>query len=200
MNTPGFLSIEKGRARRNSAAIDGYLSVTAVGVLAGIVVAYARTPVHLPGHKAMLWMVPVLAARLVTRTTAGASVGALATAITTVSLGGRIAGGAAMMPLIIAAGMILDLAVGIAERYRQVLFPGLLLLILAGGIGNLICFSKRVLEPVGSMTAGGNIREMLTVAGWHLFFGLLAGFVGGGAGYWLRGYRWADAFRSTPRK
>src|SRR5580700_5676750 len=107
MNTLGYLSIERNRGPWSRAVSDGYLSAIAIGILAGIVVAFARTPIHLPGHKAILWMAPILATRLVTRSRAGASVGAFSTAITTLSLGGRIAGGIAMMPLVVLAGVVL---------------------------------------------------------------------------------------------
>ena len=182
MNVPGSLSTEKNRAPWNSALLDAYLSVIAVGILAGIVVAYARTPLHLPGHKAIFWIAPVLAMRLVTRAPAGASAGALATALTALSLGGRIAGGFVMAPLILLAGLILDLAVQLTERRNLTGWKWLLVLASAGLAGNLICFIKRLLDPLGAFFSTGNIDDLLLAGALHATFGLMAGLIGAFAG------------------
>ncbi len=64
---PGFLSIERKSIRWSKAGSDAYLTSLAVGLFAGLVVTYARTPIHMPGHKVLFWMVPVsLACRLAT--------------------------------------------------------------------------------------------------------------------------------------
>src|SRR5580704_7417620 len=118
MNTFGSLSIERKRDHWSKAVSEGYLAVVAVGILAGIAVAFARTPIHMPGHKAIFWMAPILATRLATRSRAGGSLGAFSTAITALSLGGRIAGGIAMMPLVVVAGVVLDAAVQFGERRK----------------------------------------------------------------------------------
>src|ERR1700722_4560754 len=116
MTTPGSPLIAKKLARSNRADLDRYLFIVAVGILSGIAVTYARTPMHLPGHKALWWMAPILATRLLTRRRAGGSGGAIAAAVSTILLGGRIAGGTAYTPLIILAGGVLDLAVRFIER------------------------------------------------------------------------------------
>ncbi len=193
MNAPGSLSTEKNRALWNSAALDEYLAVVAVGILAGIAVAYARTPLHLPGHKALFWMAPVLAARLVTHARAGASAGALATALTTLSLGGRISGGFMMAPLIILAGLVLDMAVQFAEHRKLAGWKWLLVLASAGLAGNLICFIKRLLDPVGAFFSTGNIDDLLLAAGLHATFGFIAGLIGAAAGYALLKFRQSRA-------
>jgi hypothetical protein len=189
MNVHGSLSIGKDRVHWSKALSDGYLSVVAMGILAGIVTTFARTPIHLPGHKAIWWMAPILATRLLTRTPAGASLGAFTTAITTLLLGGRIAGGIAMMPLVIVAGVVLDGAVQIGERRISTLWQRVLLLASAGAVGNLICFVKRLFDPIGAFFSVGNFNDMLTAAGSHAFFGFLAGLVGATAGYALLRFR-----------
>jgi hypothetical protein len=189
MNAPGSLSTEKNRAPWNSAVLNDYLAVIAVGILAGIAVAYARTPLHLPGHKALFWIAPVLAARLVTRARAGASAGALATALTTLFLGGRIAGGFEMAPLIVLAGLLLDLAVQYTERRTFAGWKWLLVLASAGLAGNLICFIKRLLDPVGAFFSTGNIDDLLLAAALHATFGFIAGLIGAVAAHALLKFR-----------
>jgi hypothetical protein len=194
MNMPGSLSTERNRAPWNSAVFDQYLSVVAVGILAGIVVACARTPLHLPGHKAIFWIAPVLAARLITRARAGASAGALATALTTLSLGGRIAGGFVMAPLIILAGLVLDMAVQFTERHKLAGWKWLLVLASAALAANLICFIKRLFDPMGAFFSAGNIDDLFLAGALHAAFGLIAGLIGAVAGRALL------KFRSSPLK
>jgi hypothetical protein len=182
MNTPGYLSIEKNRVPWNRAVADGYISVLALGILSGILVAYARTPIHLPGHKALWWIAPVLASRLATRTRAGASAGALAVALTTLSLGGRIGGGIAELPLVVLAGILLDLSVHAVQRRNFPRWQCLLLLALAGLAANLLCFVKRLFDPAGAIFSTGNLDDLLTAAGSYSIFGFLAGLLGAGAG------------------
>jgi hypothetical protein len=189
MNTFGSLSIERKRYPWSRAAAEGYLAVVAVGILAGIAVAFARTPIHMPGHKAIFWMAPILAAGLVTRARAGASVGAFSTAVTTLSLGGRIAGGIAMMPLVVVAGVVLDGAVQFGERRKLKRWQQVLMLALAGAVGNLICFVKRLFDPMGAFFSVGNFNDMLIGAGSHALFGFLAGLLGATAGYALLRFR-----------
>jgi hypothetical protein len=185
MNAHGSLSIENDRAHWSKAFSDGYPSVVAIGILSGIAAAFARTPIHLPGHKAIFWMAPVLATRLLTRTGAGASVGALTAALTALSLGGRIAGGIAMMPLVILAGFVLDAGVQIGRRYKFGRWAQMILLASAGAIGNLICFVKRLSDPIGAFFSTGNLKDMLAAAGSHLLFGFLAGVLGAAAAFAL---------------
>jgi hypothetical protein len=189
MNMLGSLSIERNRVHWSRSLSDGYLSVIAIGILTGIVVAYARTPMHWPGHKAILWMAPVLAARLVTRTGAGASVGSLATALTTLSIGGRIAGGIVMMPLIILAGVVLDMGVQFCERRKFSVWKCVLFLAFAALAGNLICFIKRLFDPMGAFFSAGNIEDLFIAGGLHALFGFLAGLLGATAGYALLNLR-----------
>jgi hypothetical protein len=182
MNMHGSLSIERKPVRWSKAHSDGYLSVIAVGILSGTLVAFARTPIHLPGHKVLLWMAPVLATRLMTRRGAGASVGALATAMTTLALGGRLAGGVASWPLVILAGGVIDLGANFCERRDISLWRQVLVLTGACMVGSLICFLKRLFDPVGAFFSAGNIEDLLTAAGSYALFGFLAGMLGAMAG------------------
>jgi hypothetical protein len=179
----GYLSIEKRAVRWSRADANAYLAIAAIGVLAGVAVAFARTPLQMPGHKVLYWMIPVLAARLRTGARAGATAGALSAAATTLSLGGRIGGGGViMMPMVVLAGVILDWAVESNERENPPLWRCLLFLSLAGAAANLACFVKRIFEPSGAVFSVGNLEDMLYVAGSYAFFGFVAGLLGALAG------------------
>ncbi len=175
---PGSLSIEKEAGLWSKSNLDSCLLMVCVGALSGIAVACLRTPLHLPGHKALFWMVPVITARLSTRARSGASIGALATVVCTVGLGGRLAGGPTMMPLVVAAGVVIDVAVVYLENHNARFFRRLWIMAVAAAIGNLICFAKRTFEPMGGYFSSGNVTDMLTVAAYHAFFGLLSGMSG----------------------
>jgi hypothetical protein len=179
----GSLSIEKRIVPWSRADRDGYVVMGAIGVLAGIAVAYGRMPLQMPGHKVLFWMIPVLTSRLLTRVRAGASVGAFTTSITTLSLGGRIAGGAIMVPMILFAGIILDGAVHIVEERRSRLWLMLLFLALAGTVGNLLCLIKRLFDPTGPVFSTANLTDLLLAVGSYAFFGFLAGLCGAAIGY-----------------
>jgi len=153
--------------------------MAAVGVLAGIAVAYARTPLQMPGHKVLWWMIPVLASRILNPVRAGATTGAFATAIITLSLGGRIAGGMIMTPLIIVAGIVLDLAANFNERHNLSVWRRLLFFALAGAAGNLLCFIKRLFDPMGAFFSAANQLDLLRAAGSYAIFGFFAGLLGG---------------------
>ena len=173
----GFLSIEKKNVQWSKAEGEAYLTMAAVGIIAGIVVAYAQTPLHWPGHKAVFWLAPVLASRILTRARAGATVGASATITTTLLLGGRLAGGVAMMPLVILGGFLLDLAV-IQSHRLHVSVAKVALLLAAATAANLICLIKRLFEPVGSYFSAANLHDLFNSAASYALFGFLAGLLG----------------------
>lgn len=176
--TPGFLSIKKEAGPWSKTQVEAYLAIAAVGVLAGILVTYARTPLHLPGHKALFWIPPVLAARLLSRRAVGASIGTLATILTTLALGGRLAGGAAAMPLVLLAGLVLDLAASAAQGQPELKWRTILLLSAAATAANLICCVKRVWEPTGPFLSATNLEDLLWTAASYTFFGFVAGAIG----------------------
>ena len=185
----GSLSIRREAVLWSRAQADGYLTIAAVGLLAGMVVAYARMPLHLPGHKALWWIPPVLAARLLTRRQAGASVGASATIATTLSLGGHLAGGVIAVPLVMLAGVTLDMAAMAAERRPAAKWRVLPLLSSGGAAANLVCFAKRLFEPAGPFSSTSNVQDLLWAAVSYASFGVLAGTLGAAMAYAILTFR-----------
>jgi hypothetical protein len=164
---------------------DGYAWIVAVAILSGIAVTYARMPLHLPGHKVLFWMAPLLATRLLTRTAAGSSVGAIVVLATTLSLGGRIAGGPFFAPLIVPAAALLDLTVAMCQRRNYPLWRRAVLLSIAGMLGNLCCSIKQILEVSAIAPSPGQLSDMLVAVGSYALFGLIAGTLGGAVGFGL---------------
>jgi hypothetical protein len=185
----GSPSIEKEAVRWSKADTEAYLAIVAVGMLTGIVVAYGRMPLHLPGHKVLWWMPAVLATRLLNRARAGATIGALATVITTLSLGGRLAGGVVMMPMVVVAGVILDAAIRFIDGHQISRWRAVFLLATAASAGNLVCFVKRIFEPAGAFFSVVNLTDLLTAASLYALFGFLAGLLGAVVGYGISGLR-----------
>jgi hypothetical protein len=173
----GYQSTEKQSIPWSKAQAEAYLAMAAVGAIAGVVVAFAQTPLHWPGHKILFWLTPVLASRLVFKARAGASVGSSATVATTLLLGGRLAGGFAMMPLVILGGIVLDLAVLQSQRVQSSPAKLLLLVSAATAVG-LMCFIKRFFEPVGGFFSAGNLNDLAFAGLSWAFFGFLAGLLG----------------------
>jgi hypothetical protein len=94
-----------------------------------------------------------------------------------------------MAPLIILAGAVLDMGVQFAERRRFAWWKGVLFLAAAAMAGNLICFVKRLIDPMGAFFSAGNIDDLLFAGGLHAIFGLVAGLIGALAGYALLKFR-----------
>jgi hypothetical protein len=186
---PGSLLVERKFTRWSRADSDAYLTSLAIGLLAGIAVTYLRTPLHLPGHKVLLWMVPALACRMKTQARAGAATSALGTVAATILLDGQLGGGFVMMPLVVVAGLTLDIAARAVERRGRsahgvwnATWSALTIFALAGMAGNLICFIKRLFDPAGPELSAGGIHELIAAAGSYAFFGFLAGALGGACG------------------
>ncbi|HZL37443.1 MAG TPA: hypothetical protein VFC78_19150 [Tepidisphaeraceae bacterium] len=156
--------------------------MAALGVLAGIAVAYARMPLHLPGHKVMSWMPVLLAGRLLTGARAGAATGTLLTILTTLALGGRLAGGVLLLPMVILAGVLLDCAAVFIERRKVPPWRALFFLALAGAAGNLACFVKRLAGPDGAIFSNAGAHALIAAAGSYALFGFLAGLSGAAVG------------------
>lgn len=188
--THGSLLIKKPSIRWSRTAVDGYLTMASIGMLSGVAVTYFRTPLHLPGHKVVLWMVPIVASRLLTRARAGTCVGVAALVVTTLLLGGQPGGGAVMMPLVFVAGITLDIAAGMIERHRLSARSALPLLALAGIAGNLICFLKRLFDPTGPVLSAGSTGALMQAALSFAFFGLLAGTCAGVVAWAMTKWPW----------
>ena len=179
----GYLLTVKNLVRWNSISNSHQMRMlvvsSAVGVMAGLGLTYVKLNLGLPGHKALFWMTPVLVARLLGRCRAGTTAGALAAAFTTFSLGGHLAGGIIGVPLVGAAGIILDAVIGWMEnkkiRYGFFMFA---LVSLSAMAANLTLLSKRMINVVGRTPHSlfgptGFWYDLLCYA----CFGLLAGLV-----------------------
>ena len=165
---PGSLSIAKNPTRWTRTDADAYLTCIAVGILAGIAAAFIRTPLHLPGHKALFWITPALAFRLRTRARLGATLSSTATILTTCLLGGNLGGGWSLLPLISLAGLLLDLSANFAEQKHLSLKLALHLFAAAGLLANTLVFLKHLTDP---HTTPLSLETMWLS---HALFGLLA--------------------------
>ena len=177
----GFLSTEKKASLRDivhSHQFKMLLLSISVGVLAGLFISVVRLHLGLPGHKAFLWMTPVLITRLRGGCKIGTTAGGLFAALTTYSMGANLAGGLIGMPLIVFAGMILDWAVNGLEKNNVPVAGVILVLGLAGVVANFICLAKRMILPTGL-----NPHVFFGVSGFwfkllsYAFFGFLSGVV-----------------------
>ena len=175
----GYLSTERKAGLWNSLAGAGELRMLvacgAVGVLSGLLAGHVRLHLGLSGHKALLWMTPVIFARLVSRSRAGTTVGAFAAAATALGVGGHIAGGFWGLPLVVLAGAVVDVVIGCIERVQLPCLLAIPIIAVAASAANLLCFVKRLLMPPG-------VGHAINAAWWHkpvsyAFFGLLAGLI-----------------------
>jgi hypothetical protein len=187
----GFLWIEKSGTRSLNPAVRQQVRMLiasiSVGVIAGVFVAYVKLGLGLSGHKALFWMTPVLLARLLGKCKAGTTAGALAAAFTCYSLpgGGHMGGGLIGLPLIGVVGIVFDAVIGFAERHQLSRVSLIPLIGFTALLGNLIMFSKRLLNPPGASHAFLGIYYGFW---FYLFsyalFGLLAGTIAA-VGAWL---------------
>lgn len=178
----GYLSIEKNPGRwskfANTLQLKALLTNASVAILAGLFMAHIRLNLGLPGHKALFWLLPVIAARLLKPHVAGATVGACTAAVTSMAFGGHLAGGFIFIPLVALAGGLIDVVILWSSRVN--LSPWLLIPILgAGGLAaNLICAIKRMLVPQINyphfLGLTGITAQLISYA----TFGLLAGLIG----------------------
>ena len=178
----GSLWIEKRAVLRSSLVEGGQFRMlaasVAVGVIAGLLVAHVRLNLGLPGHKALLWLPPILAARLLGRCRIGAAVGSAATGCTTFALGGNLAGGPLGLPLLVIAGIFLDLVIGALESRKTPVWLVVPTVAIAAMFANLICLGKRLLLP-----AGFGAHLLFNASGFwfrlcaYALFGLAAGLI-----------------------
>jgi len=159
-----------------------HAAAVAVGIIAGVLATYGKLHLGLPGHKALFWMIPLVATRLICGCRLGASFGAAGAAGTTMLLGGHLAGGPAMAFLIVLAGGLLDGAVAMAESRRLSPWSALPLLGLAGLLGNLLCMGKRLANPTGEYQVFLGLQGFLAVVASYALFGLAGGLIGGALG------------------
>lgn len=177
----GFQSIAKKNSTQtilHSHQFKMLLASISVGVISGIIIAWVKLNLGMPGHKAFLWMTPVLIARLRGGCKIGTAAGGLSAALTTYCLGANLAGGLIGMPLIVLAGVILDCTVNFLEKNKSSFVVTLLALALAGAVANLVCLAKRMILPTGInphffLGASGPWIKLFSYA----FFGLISGIV-----------------------
>ena len=148
------------------------------GVISGLFIAMVRLNLGMPGHKAFLWMTPVLIARLRSGCKVGTTAGGLFAALTTYSLGANLAGGVIGMPLIVIAGVILDWVVNFIEKNKVSGLAMIFMLASAGLVANLVCLAKRLILPTGyNPHYIFGVSEFWFRLSSYAFFGLLAGVV-----------------------
>jgi hypothetical protein len=194
----GSLWIENTRGRDGAGAladsVGAFLAVCAIGVLAGVAGAHLRLHLGLAGHKAVLLMAPVVAARFVFRSMAGATGGMAAAALASMAAGGQVTAESTHLPFAAAAGCALDAAIGLAER-RQLAAPWVLALAGAAGLAaNLVLLAERLLTPLLQSHAFLGVSGLGGRALSYALFGLLAGLTGAGIGQVIRRRR-AGAMR-----
>jgi hypothetical protein len=175
----------KRRGAWSRANLDSYLIAASLGILAGMAVSFLNTPLHLPGHKVLFWMVPAVAHRFRSRSKGAATTTVTAAQAIALLLGGSLAGGALMAPLVILAGFVLDIVAHYIEQHWVPLRTALAFLALAGMSGNLLCFMKRLANPMGPFLSAANGLDLMKAAGSHVLFGALAAVLGGSVGLWL---------------
>jgi len=182
--------IENTRTRDTAVSaaesVGAFLAVCAIGAMAGLAGAHLRLHLGLPGHKAVLVMAPVIAARFVFRSAAGASGGMLAAALASLAIHGEVITASTHLPFAVVAGGVLDAAIGFAQRRRLAARWAIGLAGLAGLAGNLVLLAERLLAPLFQS------HEFLGISGLqarpfsYALFGLLAGLAGASLGEVIR--------------
>ncbi|HUW58665.1 MAG TPA: hypothetical protein VMZ92_18660 [Planctomycetota bacterium] len=172
----------------------------AVGVLAGLAAAHVRLGLGLPGHKLLLWMTPIVAARLLSRHPLGGTAGACAAGCTSLAFGGNLAGGILLLPLVGVAGAVLDGAAAFAEHRRLSRWLLVPLLGLGGTTAGAVCALKRLLTVTFNRHVMFGFGDVTTRLMSYALFGLIAGTVGAGLALCLlAGRRHGDTPKGKPR-
>jgi hypothetical protein len=178
----GYLWIEKKLTLTETVlgpeGVRGLAVSLSVGVFAGCLAAYLRLHLGLPGHKALLWMTPVITARLLGRCRAGTTAGALTAAFVSLGMGGNLAGGLPGLPLVGLAGALIDAAIVQLEKRETGALTTIVVVAFSAMAANLICCAKRLLVPVGVTPHDflGGVSVLARPLTYGLF-GFLAGLV-----------------------
>jgi len=182
----GYLSIEKRTSLADMVlgpdGVRGMAISFGAGLIAGCLAASLRFHLGLPGHKALLWMTPVIAARLLGRCRIGTTAGALTAAFISIGLGGNLAGGLPGLPLVGAAGALIDASIVPLEKHKASALTTIVVVAFSAMLANLICCAKRLLVPAGAAPhdifggAGLFMRPMS-----YGIFGFLAGLIAAAA-------------------
>jgi hypothetical protein len=161
-----------------SDGVRGLAVSLSVGVIAGCLAASFKFHLGLPGHKALFWMTPIIAARLLDRCRIGTAAGALTATFVSIGMGGNLAGGALGLPLVGAAGALIDACIIQLEKRTTSAFAAVMGVAFSAMLANLICCAKRLLVPVGVAP-----HDVFSSADFLLrpisygFFGFLAGLI-----------------------
>lgn len=178
----GYLSIRKDTPLAEivlgSAGLRGLAISLCIGVIAGCLAASVKLHLGLSGHKALIWMTPVIIARLLGRCRIGTTAGAFTAALVSLGIGGNLAGGPMGLPLVGAAGALVDACIGQLEKYQASAVTTIIVVAFSAMLANLICCLKRLLGPTGIAphdffgSAGILLRPIS-----YAFFGFVAGLV-----------------------
>jgi hypothetical protein len=178
----GYLSIRRGMPLADmvlgSAGFRGLAVSVSVGVIAGCLAASVKLHLGLSGHKALIWMTPVIVARLLGQCKIGTTTGAFTAAFVSLAAGGNLAGGPLGLPLVGAAGALVDTCIGQLEKHRASAVTTILVVAISAMLANLICCLKRLLGPTGIAPHDifGSAALLLRPISYALF-GFVAGLV-----------------------
>ena len=181
---PGFQSTAKRSKALGLVHSDQFkktLVCISVGIFSGLFIAAAKLNLGLSGHKAFMWMTPLLIARFRTGAKIGVSAGGMFAAVTAFSLNANLAGGAIGFPLIAVAAGVLDTVANYIEKKKVSLFPMIVMLAFAGAAANLICLVKRMFLPTGISPNNLFGAGMMLRTFSYLLFGALSGVVAAAA-------------------
>jgi hypothetical protein len=187
----GYLSIRKKIPSADIVlgpdGVRGLVVSLSVGVIAGCLAASFKFHLGLPGHKALFWMTPVITARLLDRCGIGTTAGAMTAAFVSIGVGGNLAGGMLGLPLVGAAGALMDVCIIQLEKHKASALIAITGVAFSAMVANLICCAKRLLLP-----AGVTPHDVFSSADFLLrpisygFFGFLAGLIAAIGAYLAR--------------
>jgi len=117
----------------------------------------------------------------------GTTAGALTAAFASIGLGGNLAGDAMGLPLVGAAGALIDACIIRLEKHKASALATIMGIALSAMLANLICCAKRLLVPAGlapqDVVSGVDLLLRPISYG---FFGFLAGLIASTAAYFVR--------------
>ena len=158
--------------------------LVAAAAAAVVVAADVRIPLHLPGHRGLLWLTALVAAALIARRPGPATAAGVLAGGTVAVVGIGNGGALGAVPYVLAA-LLLDgaLAAGVIRR-RPVL-----LVVLAAPIHLVALVVPIARSARVGVGLSGSLPGLAPVALSHLAFGLAAGVIGGGVAYAVRAAR-----------
>ncbi len=119
----------------------------AIGVVTALLFAPVKLRLGLPGHKILMYLLPIVTARLLMRHRFGATAGMGSATLASLAIGGHIAGGPLFFPLVILAGGAVDVAAALKTRWRLSAVAWIPLFAATGAVGGFLCLAKRLMLP-----------------------------------------------------